>query len=132
MTLASVGVAYYARLVRAELIDVLREDYVRTARAKGLREQWVIWRHAMANALIPTVTIIGINLSAVLGGVVVIETVFSREGIGRLIVDSVLTTDTPVVQGGVLLASLVFVFVNLGVDILYAFLDPRIRYGDNR
>jgi len=121
-----------ARTMRSSLIEVRGEDYVRTARAKGLRERWVIWRHALANALIPTVTIIGINMSAVLGGVVIVETVFSREGIGRLVVDSVLFTDTPVVQGSVLLASLVFIFVNLGVDILYAFLDPRIRYGGNR
>jgi peptide/nickel transport system permease protein len=121
-----------ARTMRSSLIEVRGEDYVRTARAKGLRERWVVWRHAMANALIPTVTIIGINLSAVLGGVVVVETVFAREGIGRLVVDSVLFTDTPVVQGAVFLASLVFIFVNLGVDILYAFLDPRIRYGANQ
>ena len=121
-----------ARTMRSSLIEVKNDDYVRTARAKGLRERLVIWRHTMRNALVPTVTIVGINLSAVLGGVVVIEVVFAREGIGRVVVDSVLKTDIPVVQGGVLLASLVFIFVNLGVDILYAFLDPRIRYGDRR
>jgi peptide/nickel transport system permease protein len=92
----------------------------------------VVSRHAMRNALIPTVTIIGINLGAVLGGVVVIEVVFAREGIGRMMVDGVLTTDIPVVQGVVLLSALVFIFVNLAVDVLYAFLDPRIRLEGNR
>ena len=116
-----------ARTVRSSLLEVIHEDYIRTARAKGLRERTIIIRHAMRNALIPTVTIIGINLGAVLGGVVVVEIVFAREGIGRLVVDSVLTADMPVVQGVVLLGSLVFIFVNLFVDVLYAVMDPRIR-----
>jgi ABC-type dipeptide/oligopeptide/nickel transport system permease component len=116
-----------ARTVRSSLLEVIHEDYIRTARAKGLRERTVIARHAMRNALIPTVTIIGINLGAVLGGVVVVETVFAREGIGRLVVDSVLTADMPVVQGTVLLGSLIFIFVNLVVDVLYAIMDPRVR-----
>ena len=116
-----------ARTVRSSLLEVIHEDYIRTARAKGLRERTIIARHAMRNALIPTVTIIGINLGAVLGGVVVVEIVFAREGIGRLVVDSVLTADVPVVQGAVLLGSLIFIFVNLIVDVLYAVMDPRIR-----
>jgi peptide/nickel transport system permease protein len=116
-----------ARTVRSSLLEVIHEDYIRTARAKGLRERTIIIRHAMRNALIPTITIIGINLGAVLGGVVVVEIVFAREGIGRLVVDSVLTADMPVVQGVVLLGSLVFIFVNLFVDVLYAVMDPRIR-----
>ena len=116
-----------ARTVRSSLLEVIHEDYIRTARAKGLRERTIIARHAMRNALIPTVTIIGINLGAVLGGVVVVEIVFAREGIGRLVVDSVLTADIPVVQGAVLLGSLIFIFVNLLVDVLYAVMDPRIR-----
>ncbi len=116
-----------ARTVRSSLLEVIHEDYIRTARAKGLRERTIIARHAMRNALIPTVTIIGINLGAVLGGVVVVEIVFAREGIGRLVVDSVLTADMPVVQGVVLLGSLVFILVNLFVDVLYAVMDPRIR-----
>lgn len=116
-----------ARTVRSSLLEVMHDDYIRTARAKGLRERFVVSRHAMRNALIPTVTIIGINLGAVLGGVVIIEVVFAREGIGRLMVDAVLTTDIPVVQGTVLLSALVFILVNLVVDVLYAYLDPRIR-----
>jgi peptide/nickel transport system permease protein len=116
-----------ARTVRSSLLEVMHEDYIRTARAKGLRERAVVARHAMRNALIPTVTIIGINLGAVLGGVVVVETVFAREGIGRLVVDSVLTADMPVVQGTVLLGSFIFIFVNLVVDVLYAVMDPRVR-----
>jgi len=121
-----------ARTVRSSLLEVMHDDYIRTARAKGLRERFVVTRHAMRNALIPTVTIIGINMGAVLGGVVVIEVVFAREGIGRMMVDGVLATDIPVVQGVVLLSALVFIFVNLAVDVLYAFLDPRIRLETNR
>lgn len=121
-----------ARTVRSSLIEIMHEDYIRTARAKGLRERFVVIRHGLRNAWIPTVTIIGINLAAVLGGVVIVETIFAREGIGRLMVDSVLFSDMPVVQGVVLLSALVFIFVNLAVDVLYAFLDPRIRYDTNR
>jgi peptide/nickel transport system permease protein len=121
-----------ARTVRSSLVEIMHEDYVRTARAKGLGGRLVVLRHGLRNALIPTVTIIGINLGAVLGGVVIVETVFAREGIGRLIVDSVTFTDTPVVQGGVLLSALVFVLVSLVVDISYTFLDPRIRYRSQR
>lgn len=119
-----------ARTMRSGLVEVMNEDFVRTARAKGLKEWMVIVRHAMRNAFIPTLTIIGINMGAVLGGVVIIETVFAREGIGRLVVQSILFADTPILQGVVLLSSLVFIFVNLGVDVLYAVLDPRISYGE--
>jgi len=121
-----------ARTVRSSLVEIMHEDYIRTARAKGLKERLVIIRHGLRNALIPTVTIIGINMAAVLGGVVIVETVFSREGIGRLAVDSVTFFDMPVVQGTVLLAALVFIFINLAVDITYAFFDPRIRYDARR
>jgi peptide/nickel transport system permease protein len=121
-----------ARTVRSSLVEIMHEDYIRTARAKGLKEGLVVIRHGLRNALIPTVTIIGINMAAVLGGVVIVETVFSREGIGRLAVDSVTNFDMPVVQGTVLLAALVFIFVNLAVDVTYAFFDPRIRYGAHR
>jgi peptide/nickel transport system permease protein len=119
-----------ARTMRSSLVEVMNEDFVRTARAKGLKEWMVIVRHAMRNAFIPTLTIIGINMGAVLGGVVIIETVFAREGVGRLVVQSILFADTPILQGVVLLSALVFIFVNLGVDILYAVLDPRISYGE--
>jgi len=121
-----------ARTVRSSLVEIMGEDYIRTSRAKGLRERLVVWRHALRNALIPTVTIVGMNVSAVMGGVVILEMVYAREGIGRLVVQGVLFTDMPVVQGVVLLAALVFIFVNLAVDILYAFLDPRIRYVSSR
>jgi peptide/nickel transport system permease protein len=121
-----------ARTMRSSLIEVMHEDYVRTARAKGLKEWAVVLRHAMRNAFIPTVTIIGINLGAVLGGVVIVETVFAREGIGRLVVQSILFADTPVLQGVVLLSALVFIFVNLAVDLMYAILDPRISFSERR
>jgi peptide/nickel transport system permease protein len=119
-----------ARTMRSSLVEVMNEDFVRTARAKGLKEWMVIIRHGMRNAFIPTLTIIGINMGAVLGGVVIVETVFAREGIGRLVVQSILFADTPILQGVVLLSALVFIFVNLGVDVLYAVLDPRISYGE--
>jgi len=124
--LAEAGVI--ARTVRSGLVEIMHDDYIRTARAKGLRERAVVIRHGLRNVLIPTVTIIGINLGAVMGGVVIVEIVFSREGIGRVIVDSVLMTDQPVVQGGVLFLSIVFIFVNLLVDLTYGYIDPRIRY----
>ena len=117
-----------ARLVRTSLLDVLDQDFIRTARAKGLREGMVLTRHALKNALIPVVTIIGLQFGFLLGGTVVTETVFSRQGIGRLLVNSILWKDLPVVQGVVLLAGLVYTLVNVTVDVVYGFLDPRIRY----
>jgi peptide/nickel transport system permease protein len=120
-----------ARLVRASMLEVLREDYIRTARAKGLREQGVILRHAFRNCLIPIVTIIGIGFGYSLGGTVVTETVFARKGVGLLTIEGIIRHDVAVVQGSVLFLSLVFVVINLIVDISYGYLDPRIRYGDN-
>lgn len=120
--------AVIARLVRASLLDVLEQDYVSTARAKGLRRRVVLMRHALRNALIPVITVIGLQFGFLLGGTVVIETIFSRQGIGRLMVDAILWKDFPVVQGIVLLAALVYTLVNLSVDVAYAYLDPRIRY----
>ncbi len=117
-----------ARLVRASLLEVLDQDFIRTARAKGLREGMVLTRHALKNALIPVVTIAGLQFGFLLGGTVVTETVFSRQGIGRLLVNSILWKDLPVVQGVVLLAGLVYTMVNVAVDVAYGFLDPRIRY----
>ncbi len=117
-----------ARLVRASLLEVMDQDFVRTARAKGLRESTLLFRHTLKNALIPVITVIGLQFGFLLGGTVVTETIFSRQGIGRLIVDSILWKDFPVVQGVVLLAALVYTLVNLSVDVAYAFLDPRIRY----
>jgi ABC-type dipeptide/oligopeptide/nickel transport system permease component len=110
------------------MLEVLHQDFITTARAKGLRERIVVYKHALKNALIPVVTIIGLQLGTLLGGAVLTETVFAWPGVGRLTVDSIMARDYPVVQGTVLLLALTFVFVNLFVDILYSFLDPRIRY----
>jgi ABC-type dipeptide/oligopeptide/nickel transport system permease component len=123
---ASSGVI--ARLVRASLLEVLDQDFVNTARAKGLREGTLLMRHALKNAIIPVITVIGLQFGFLLGGTVVTETIFSRQGIGRLMIDAILWKDFPVVQGIVLLIALVYTLVNLGVDVAYAFLDPRIRY----
>jgi peptide/nickel transport system permease protein len=120
--------AVLARLVRSSMLEVLRQEYVTTARAKGLAPQLVVIRHALKNALIPAVTMLGLQLGALLGGAVVTETIFSRPGIGRLAVDAILNRDFPVVQGTVLFAASVYVLVNLAVDISYAVIDPRIRY----
>jgi len=119
--------AVVARMTRSSLLEVIRQDYVRTARAKGLREAAVLWRHAVRNALIPVVTIVGLYFGLMLGGVVVTETVFSYPGVGRLLVDAIRAHDYPLVQGGVLVFSVGVCTVNLLVDVLYAFLDPRIR-----
>jgi ABC-type dipeptide/oligopeptide/nickel transport system permease component len=120
--------AVLARLVRSSMLEVLNQEYVVTARAKGLAPQLVVLRHALKNALIPAVTILGLQLGALLGGAVVTETIFSRPGIGRLAVDGILNRDFPLVQGTVLVAAVVYVLVNLLVDVSYAVLDPRIRY----
>jgi peptide/nickel transport system permease protein len=117
-----------ARLVRASLLEVLAQDFVNTARAKGLGEGTVLIRHALKNALIPVITVIGLQFGFLLGGTVVTETIFSRQGIGQLVVTAILWKDFPVVQGVVLLAALVYTVVNLSVDLAYTFLDPRIRY----
>jgi peptide/nickel transport system permease protein len=120
--------AVLARLVRSSMLEVLRQEYVTTARAKGLAPSLVVVRHALKNALIPAVTMLGLQLGALLGGAVVTETIFSRPGVGRLAVDAILNRDFPLVQGTVLFAASVYVLVNLVVDISYAVIDPRIRY----
>jgi ABC-type dipeptide/oligopeptide/nickel transport system permease component len=120
--------AIIARLTRSSMLEVLSQEYVTTARAKGVRERTVIMRHALKNALIPVITIFGLQFGRLLAGTVVIETVFSRPGIGRLIVDAILAKDFPLVQGIVLVIAVSYVLVNLIVDLLYALLDPRIRY----
>ena len=124
--------AIIARLVRSSLVDVLVRDYVRTARAKGLQEKAVILRHALKNALIPVVTVLGLQFGTLLGGAVVIETVFARPGIGQLIVRAILEKDFPIVQGVVLFTATAYVVANFLVDVSYSWLDPRIRYGDVR
>ncbi len=128
----AIGAGYAAilmRFVRAGLLEVLGSDYVRTARAKGARERTVIVRHALRNALIPVVTIAGIQLALLLSGAVVVETVFSIRGIGRILVGAIFDRDYPMVQGVILLVAVIFVLANLVVDIVYTFLDPRIHYG---
>lgn len=127
ITLASYGIAYTARYTRSSMLEELMQDYVTTARAKGLRERIVLLRHALRNALIPTVTQAALGFGFMLGGAVVVEVVFTVNGVGRLIVDAILYRDFPVVQGGVLLLALNFVLVNLLADIACAYLDPRVR-----
>jgi peptide/nickel transport system permease protein len=127
-TLAAASVALVARITRSMMLEVIRQDYIRTARAKGLSETATITRHALKNALIPVVTVLGLQTGYLLGGAILTETVFSWPGLGLLMVQSITARDFPVVQGGVLLIALTFVLVNLLVDIMYAYLDPRIRY----
>jgi ABC-type dipeptide/oligopeptide/nickel transport system permease component len=129
ITLGWFAAAIIARLIRSSMLEVLRQEYVMTARAKGLRESLVVYRHALRNALIPTVTIVALQFGALLGGAVVVETVFARQGLGRLIVGGILQKDFPIVQGAVLVTALVYVLANFLVDIVYAALDPRIRMG---
>ena len=119
--------ASVARLTRSSVIDVLNQEYITTARAKGLQEKMVVWKHAFRNALIPVVTVIGLQFGWLLSGTVITETIFSRQGIGRLAVQAVLWKDFPLVQGTVLVSVVFYMVANLMVDILYAFLDPRIR-----
>ncbi len=128
VTLGVGNAAIIARLTRANLLEVLHQEYVRTARAKGLRPRSVLIGHAMRNAIIPTLTVLGLQWGALLAGSVVIETVFAWPGVGRLLVDSVAVRDYPVIQACVLLFALVFMLTNLLVDVAYALLDPRIRY----
>jgi ABC-type dipeptide/oligopeptide/nickel transport system permease component len=128
ITLSAVLMPIVTRLVRSGMLDVLGEDYVRTARAKGLAEVPVIWRHALRNMLIPLVTVLGLQLSSLLGGAVIIEQVFAWPGVGQIAVAAIYSRDYPVVQADVLIVSCSFVVINLLVDLLYARLDPRIRY----
>ncbi|MGH9176098.1 MAG: ABC transporter permease [Vicinamibacterales bacterium] len=130
-TLGFSAAGLLARLVRSTMLDVLNEDYVRTAYAKGLRHRHVVLRHALRNALIPVMTVIGISLAGMLGGSVVIETVFNIPGMGRLLVQSVVRRDFPVVQGAVLTVAAIEVLVMLLIDILYVYVDPRVRYGSD-
>jgi peptide/nickel transport system permease protein len=124
------GAAWYARLMRSSVLDVIRADYVRTARAKGLGEQGVIWRHIVRNAIMPIITLIGLDIPWFLSGVVLIEAVFAWPGLGKLAVDAVRNVDVPLILGTVLLTALVVVVSNIVTDLVYAFVDPRIRYGE--
>jgi peptide/nickel transport system permease protein len=127
IALGTIPMAIIARLTRSNLLDVMGNDYIRTARSKGLGERLILFRHAMRNALLPLVTVVGLQFGALLGGAVLTESVFSLPGMGKFLVDSIFARDYPVVQGFTLIIAFIFVFVNLLVDISYAFLDPRIR-----
>ncbi len=129
VTLGAAVMATIARMARSTMLDVLNLDYVRTARAKGVSERAVVGRHALWNALLPVVTVIGLQLGLLLSGAVLTETIFALPGLGRLTITSVLARDYPVVQGVVVIGAVIFVLANLVVDLLYAWLDPRIRYG---
>ena len=116
-------------MTRSSMLEVLSQDFIRTARAKGLPEPYVVLRHGLVNAMVPIVTVMGIMVGALLGGAVVTEQVFSIPGLGRLIIGAVLSRDFPVIQGGLLFLALIYLTVNLVVDLLYAVIDPRVRLG---
>jgi peptide/nickel transport system permease protein len=128
LALSTIPASIIARMTRSSMLDVLQEDYIRTAHAKGLSEQIVLLRHALKNAFLPVITIIGIQTGTLMAGAVLTETIFSWPGIGKWVYDGILGRDYPIVQGGTLLIAVIFVFFNLMVDISYAILDPRIHY----
>jgi peptide/nickel transport system permease protein len=128
ITLASFVVAFIARMTRATMLETLSQDFTTTARSKGLPEKIIVIKHAFRNALIPIITVVGLQFGLLLGGAVLTETVFAWPGIGRLIVDSILARDYPMIQGVILIFGLLYILVNLVVDLIYGFVDPRIRY----
>ena len=128
ITLGTGSAAMIARMSRTSMLEVIRADFIRTARAKGVRERTVIWVHALRNAMIPVITVIGLNFGFLLGGTIITEQVFAINGVGRLMVQAIAARDFPMVQGSVLLVATLFVLVNLIVDIIYTFIDPRISY----
>ena len=128
LALGTAVAAFITRMVRSSLLEVLRQDFIRTAQAKGLHERTVLYRHALKNAFIPVLTVIGVQIGYLLGGAVIIESIFSLPGMGRFLLDSISNRDYSIVQGGVLLIALIFSLVNLSVDLVYGWLDPRIRY----
>ncbi|MFO8192429.1 MAG: ABC transporter permease [Bacillota bacterium] len=128
VSLATVSLALVVRVTRSSMLDVLSEDYIRTARAKGMQERKVVYTHALKNAMIPVVTVIGLQLAKLMGGAILTETVFSWPGIGRLLVTAINVRDYPVVQGVVFFVAFAFIAINIIVDLIYAYLDPRIRY----
>src|SRR5262249_28319074 len=126
--LSAPTIAILARLTRSSMLDVLNDDYIRTARAKGLHERPILIRHALRNAIIPVLTVIGVQFGYLLGGAVIVETVFAYPGLGREVVGAILNRDFPVIQGITLFSAFLFVLVNLGIDVLYTVVDPRISY----
>ncbi len=128
MALGFPGSALIARMMRSSMLDVLRMDYVRTARAKGLSERLTVYRHALKNGLLPTLTVIGLSIAGLAGGAVIVETVFAVPGAGMLVINAISRRDYPVIQGAVLFSALLYVVINLIVDLMYAYIDPRVRY----
>jgi peptide/nickel transport system permease protein len=128
VTLGFVYIALIARITRATMLEVLQQDYIRTARSKGVSNSGILYVHALKNAAVPIITVIGIGIALLIGGAVVTESVFAIPGLGRLTVDAILRRDYPVIQGVVLMFSFVYVLINLLIDIAYTLLDPRIRY----
>lgn len=128
VALGTIPMAIITRMTRAAMLEVLSQDYIRTARAKGLRERTVVIRHALRNALLPVVTVVGLQVGILLSGAILTETIFSWPGIGRWLVDAIYARDYPIVQGVTIFIAIIFVFVNLMVDVLYAWVDPRIKF----
>ena len=128
VTLAAALIAVVARNTRSAMMEVLAQDYITTARSKGVREKMVIIRHGLKNAFIPVITVIGLQFGTMLGGTVLTETVFAWPGLGRLLISSILARDYPVIQGAILIFALLFVLTNLLVDLTYAYFDPKVRY----
>jgi peptide/nickel transport system permease protein len=128
LTLAAIPIALIARLTRSSMLEVLNREYISVARAKGLSERRVVMAHAIKNAMLPVVTFVGLQYGFLLGGAVVTETIFALPGVGRLVVTAISQRDYPIIQGAILMIAVVFVVINLVVDILYAWLDPRISY----
>lgn len=128
ITLGTGSAAMIARMSRSSMLEVIRADYIRTARAKGMKEKTIVWIHALKNSMIPVITVIGLNFGFLLGGTIITEQVFAINGVGRLMIDAIAARDFPMVQGSVLLVATLFVLVNLIVDIIYVFVDPRISY----
>ncbi|MDR2569244.1 MAG: ABC transporter permease [Oscillospiraceae bacterium] len=127
VTLGTGSAALVMRITRSSMLEVIRQDYIRTARAKGQKESVIIWKHAMRNALLPVVTAVGLDFGMLLGGAILTETIYAIPGLGRYMVDSIRMRDFPIIQGGVLFLAFIFSMVNLFVDILYAYIDPRIK-----
>ncbi len=126
--LATIPMAIIARMTRATMLEVMKSDYIRTARAKGLRMFWVVYKHSLKNAIIPVLTVIGLQTGLLLGGAILTETIFSWPGIGRYLYDAITFRDYPVIQSGILIIAAIFVLINLIVDLLYVLVDPRIKY----
>lgn len=128
IALATIPMAIIARMTRATMLEVMKSDYIRTARAKGLRMFWVVYKHSLKNAIIPVLTVIGLQMGLLLGGAILTETIFGWPGIGRYLYDAIAYRDYPVIQSGILIIAAIFVLINLVVDLLYVLVDPRIKY----